>query len=221
MTGSGALGVLAFKCVCDSTFLRARLSGEHPSGPGERERWARAFSWASRAPRTRRRIGLGWRSAFQTTSCLCDLLPVATVRRVALPLCPNCGKPARYMHIYDDGSELASCGSCRAGFPASIRELASGDEFAPREAAPALREWSTVAEVAARHKLAPKTIRGYIRTGELAAHGGPPQPYRVHRDDERAWDESRHGTRASGPPTVSPKRAKARGSTFTDLARKR
>lgn len=139
---------------------------------------------------------------------------------MALPLCPNCHRPARYVDVYADGSEVPSCGRCHQGAPVTVREIGTGDEFAPRPAAAALPEWSTVAEVAARHRCAPKTIRAEIRAGRLAFRDGPPRPYKIHRDAEREWIEQRQtGQRKTAAKTKTPKRGERR-STFSDLARK-
>jgi hypothetical protein len=57
------------------------------------------------------------------------------------------------------------------------------------------REWSTMAEVAQRHRCSAKTIRKNRQDGTLKARClNPDAPekqrrYRVHRDDELAWSE--------------------------------
>lgn len=61
------------------------------------------------------------------------------------------------------------------------------------QAKPLEAEWSTVKEVAARHRKSEKTIRRYIAEGLLKAHGDKHHPYRVHRDDEVAWINSARG----------------------------
>ncbi len=73
-----------------------------------------------------------------------------------------------------------------------IAALEAGEQ--PQEAPEVIGEWSTVQEVARRHKCAPKTIRARIADGSLKAvqHGpkgaGAKQlRYRIHRDDEAAW----------------------------------
>ena len=53
-------------------------------------------------------------------------------------------------------------------------------------------DWSTVAEVANRHTLAPKTVREAIKRGDLGAHrSGGRAPFRIHRDAEAAWVAAR------------------------------
>lgn len=58
-------------------------------------------------------------------------------------------------------------------------------------------EYASVREVATRHRLSEKTIRKYIADGRLKAQAvnpnAPPKQrrWRVHRDDELAWIESK------------------------------
>jgi hypothetical protein len=72
-----------------------------------------------------------------------------------------------------------------------MRELELGGEI---PAAVQLdREWSTMEEVAQRHRCSAKTIRKHRLEGSLKANCiNPDAPekqrrYRVHRDDELAW----------------------------------
>jgi hypothetical protein len=68
--------------------------------------------------------------------------------------------------------------------------LAEGAEMPPVELA---NEWSTVQEVARRHRCSDKTIRKRIHEGSLKAIAHPDnaparqQRYRVHRTAEEAW----------------------------------
>jgi hypothetical protein len=148
---------------------------------------------------------------------LYDCLLVGTVAAVPLPLCLNCHKPARYIYV-EGGHEYPSCGKCHMGVPDEVRELESGDSFAPATLPESLPEWSTTEEVGALFKLKAATIRGYIRAGELKASG---TPYRIHRDALRAWADARPAS-GSGKATQRPKARKApKASTFTDRVRKR
>jgi hypothetical protein len=80
-------------------------------------------------------------------------------------------------------------------------------------------DWSTVSEVATRHRCSPKTIRARIYDGSLKAvdhspNGSNPRQrrYRIHRDAEEAW------LRAKGEANrqMTTRKAAAR-STFKDM----
>ena len=138
------------------------------------------------------------------------------------PLCENCqGRPARLVWTLDDGAPHYACGECgRPSSGVSVRDLASGEVAALVAAAPALPEWSTVAQVAARHHLSPKTIRKAIGDGQLDARGSKHQPYRIHRDAEYAWVEARRAGPKAAAKTGRGRRTPSAGSTFRDMARK-
>lgn len=97
-----------------------------------------------------------------------------------------------------------------------IGALLAGETPPP---APIQGEWSTVQEVAARHRCATKTIRKAIHSGQLvavnhAAKGSDPRQsrYRIHRDAETAWIKSKGEQKRE---TVK-RKAQVR-STFKDL----
>ncbi len=88
------------------------------------------------------------------------------------------------------------------------------DAHAPAPAAGA--EWSTAAQLAARHDLAPKTIRAAIARGDLEAHrSGGRAPFRIHRDAEAQWVSARKVP----TPRRSPRRARKgqSGRRFRDM----
>jgi excisionase family DNA binding protein len=88
----------------------------------------------------------------------------------------------------------------------------------PPPSVPISGEWSTVKEVAARHRLHPKTIRKAIHEKRLkaTAHGSGQQArYRIHRDAETAWIEGK-GERKRA---TAARKAKV-GTTFKDLVAK-
>jgi hypothetical protein len=95
---------------------------------------------------------------------------------------------------------------------------AQGPDAAPA-ADPSRAEWSTVGEVAARHRLSAKTVRRDIGAGRLQAHDGPPKPYRIKREDEDLWAEARRtpGARPRTPKST-PKRKPT--TTFRDMVKK-
>jgi hypothetical protein len=84
-------------------------------------------------------------------------------------------------------------------------------------------EWSTVQEVAARHRLQPKTIRKYIHGGALKAidisssQDPRHRRYRIHRTDEEAWIAAK-GQRTGS--IRSRTNAKPAGRSFRDLVSK-
>lgn len=83
---------------------------------------------------------------------------------------------------------------------------------------PITGEWATVKEVAALLRKSEKTIRRYIKDGELKAHGDKHHPYRVHRDDLTGFIDSKRGKRRE---TIAKQatRGKQR-STFKDLVKR-
>jgi hypothetical protein len=99
--------------------------------------------------------------------------------------------------------------------------IANAEAGEPPPSMPITGEWSTVAEVATRHRVKPKTIRARIHDGSLTAvdespDGTPPRQrrYRIHRDAELAWIE------AKGQRTRRAERAKAAapgGRSFKEL----
>jgi len=78
-----------------------------------------------------------------------------------LPVCPNCGKPAKYIHVYADGDEILTCGKCRAGEPTGLRELQ--DDDIPTAIVPPL----TVAEAAKAESVSERTVYRWLEAGEL------------------------------------------------------
>jgi len=100
-----------------------------------------------------------------------------------------------------------------------LRELESGEVADTVDPTPAIPEWSTTAEVAARHKLSPKTIRKAIASGALKASGSKHQPYRISRKAEQDWIASR---REGGARQTRQRKGRkvASGTTFRDMARK-
>lgn len=137
------------------------------------------------------------------------------------PLCENCqSRPARLVWTLEDGAPSYVCGECgRPASGVSVRDLASDEVAAPVAPAPAIPEWSTVAEVAARHHLAAKTIRKAISDGTLDATGSKHRPYRIHRDAEHAGVEARRaGPRKPGAKSGRRRKSSA-ASTFRDMAR--
>src|ERR1700682_48176 len=74
--------------------------------------------------------------------------------------------------------------------------IAKGEAGEQQEPGPVgRREWASVKEVAARHGKSEKTIRLYIKNGELKAHGDKHHPYRIHREDEKVWLNAMRGQR--------------------------
>lgn len=137
---------------------------------------------------------------------------------MSIPLCENCKRrPAGLVWTLEDGSLSYACGKCgRPGSGVSLRELESGEVAGAVDPTPAIPEWSTTAEVAARHKLSAKTIRKAIASGSLKASGSKHQPYRISRKSEHDWTEARR----EGPTRTARKRkSKASGTTFRDMAR--
>jgi hypothetical protein len=138
---------------------------------------------------------------------------------MSIPLCENCKRrPARLVWTLEDGALSYACGKCgRPGSGVSLRELESGEVAGAVDPTPAIPEWSTTAEVAARHKLSAKTIRRAIASGSLKASGSKHRPYRISRKAEQDWIEARR----EGPTRTARKRnaSKASGTTFRDMAR--
>jgi hypothetical protein len=104
---------------------------------------------------------------------------------------------------------------------ARIDEWIADGELAGRREQPSLPisgEWSTVREVAARHRKSEKTIRRYIAEGRLKAVGDKHHPYRIHKDHEIAWIKAQRGR------TIDSKQKRAvagkqPGTTFRGLVR--
>jgi excisionase family DNA binding protein len=66
--------------------------------------------------------------------------------------------------------------------------------------------WSTVAQVAERHRLSAKTVRAAVARGDLEAHrSGGRAPFRIHRDAEAAWVSAR---KVPTPRRAHPRRAR-------------
>jgi hypothetical protein len=104
----------------------------------------------------------------------------------------------------------------QAEIDAWIEKVEAGDRPA---SVPITGEWSTVQEVAARHRCSTKTIRARIHDGSLkavdhspAGSGSRQARYRIHRDAEVAWLE------AKGERRRAAAKAKA-GNTFRELVK--
>jgi hypothetical protein len=102
------------------------------------------------------------------------------------------------------------------------RWIAAMEAGEPAPSVPITGEWSTVQEVAARHRCSAKTIRARIHDGSLKAVDQAPKGagarqarYRIHREAEEVWIRSKG---EKGRATAA-RRAKA-GSTFRELVQK-
>jgi hypothetical protein len=96
---------------------------------------------------------------------------------------------------------LGEAGMDRERMQEEAAEHEFGRAVLAEEPAPSVAiagEYASVREVATRHRLSEKTIRKYIADGRLKAQAVNPnvppkqRRWRVHRDDELAWIESKN-----------------------------